>query len=74
MRGRLRSVMPSMLRAVRLLCRLFSSEFPHEGSRRHVALRGVSMPACRLVAICIIGVIWGMLVSAVAYWIAVSLI
>lgn len=67
-------MMPSMLHAISLLCRLFSSEFPHEGSGRHVVFRSVSMPVCRLIAFCIVGVVWGVLVSAIAYWIAVSLI
>ena len=62
-----------MLRAINSLCRLFSSEFPHRGSGKHVVFQDVSMPVCKLVRIGIIGVIWGVLVSAVAYWITVSL-
>lgn len=73
MTDRLPVAKPAMLRAINLLCRLFSFEFPHRGSQGHVVFQGVSMPVCKLVVLGMIGVAWGVFVSAIAYWIAVSL-
>lgn len=63
----------AMLRAINSLCRIFNSDFPDRNSTSHVVFRGASMSVCKLIMLSAIGVIWGVFISAVAYWIAVSL-
>jgi hypothetical protein len=58
---------------VRDLARKFLNlDFAPRNERKHVANQGTSTPISKLIALGTLGVLWGVIVSSLAYWITIN--
>jgi hypothetical protein len=66
-------VIPAMWRAFDPICKLLDFRFPIRNGEKHEGFRNVLMPTRKLILLGALGVLWAVIVSAIAYYVAASL-